>query len=460
MKKLALFFAGLAFLFLASCSRPPQTSQPGERIAWQNKTLTQSYESIGSRSPKWDEPATNAVAAFARARAGEGDATYWVNSAGEFAEQAVNAGCDDPLVLYLYCRFAPARASKPFDYWKNEYRKAAQGMQNRGYPPLLKFYANDRAADVVWQTRDQSIWQEVVDFRRAAMNDLEAALQDKSTPIEDVAEACDALEQTISVNEKEMADAYAQIEPPLFKNWPNTSTAYFIKGKFYLSFAWKARGGGYANQVTEEGWKGFREKLSVADAAFRKAWSLNPKDSRVPTQMIEIAVCLQRDRNEMELWFKRGMELNTNDYELCSEKLRYLKPEWYGSCEDMVAFGRQCVASNNWGGRVPLVLADAHYYCAQKLEKDQRADYWHQPDVWPDMQSAYERFFELNEDASSFRYSYAYYAYACGQYREFNAQMKLIRDKDGKIDTAFFGGEDAFGKMMERASEGVPKDQN
>jgi hypothetical protein len=114
----------------------------------------------------------------------------------------------------------------------------------------------------------------------------------------------------------------------------------------------------------------------------------------------------------------------------------------------------------NWGGRVPLILVDAHYDYAEYLEQKEQAKYWRQPNVWPDIQAAYEKFFAANPDATSYRYYYGNYAYRCGQYREFNGQMKLIRDKDGKIDTAFFGGEDAFGKMMEAASADGAKAQN
>ena len=63
----------------------------------------------------------------------------------------------------------------------------------------------------------------------------------------------------------------------------------------------------------------------------------------------------------MELWFDRAMELDPNDYDACYYKLYYLEPKWYGSVKDMLDFGRECVDSKVWGGRVPLVLTDAHY---------------------------------------------------------------------------------------------------
>ena len=449
MRRIAFCLLGTV-LFLVSCSHK-QTSTLTERLAWHNEALTKAYDTVGSHNPKWDEPAHKALAEFALTRAGKKseDATEM----GDWVQEAVKDGCDDAMIQYLYCRFAPDLASKPLSARKDAYRKAAQALENSGYSALLKFYANDRAADVLWQDGDRTLWSEISHFRRAAMNDLAVALQDKSMPIEEVDGAFSMLLKTISDNDTEMADAYTQLQGSLFKNWPHTSTAYFIKGKFNYSLAWQARGRGYADTVTPEGWKGFKEKLEAADAAYRKAWSLNSKDARLPTEMIEMAVCQEKDRKEMELWFQRAMELNTNNYTACANKLRYLSPKWYGTREDMIAFGKECVASTKWGGQIPLILAEAHRHYAQLLDKDGKAAYWQTPDVWPDIQASYERFYERNPDAdTSMRYPYAWYAFRCGQWQEFKSQIKQIRDSDTSINTGYFGGEDAFSKMVEDAN--------
>ena len=451
MKRIS--FPILAIVFLtASCSHK-QLSAPAERLAWNEKTLLKAYETVGNKNAKWDEPAKSALREFAKIRADAEETESGTGTVGEFAQQAVEAGCEDPLVRYLYCRFAPDHSSKPLKYWQDEFRKTAQDMEGSGYARLLKFYANDRTANVLWEDRNQKLWPEVTAFRRAAMNDFAGALDDKSMPAEELAAAGDALLDTITMNKQEMEDAYKQIEGPLFKNWPNSYAAYFIKGKFYYRFAWNERGGGYADKVTAEGWEGFKKNLAVAEAAYRKAWSLNPKDVRIPTEMIEMAVSQQKDRAEMELWFQRGMELNTNNHDACAKKVRYLSPQWYGSLDEMVAFGRECVQSTKWGGRVPLMLAELYYDYAQSLAEKDRETFWHQPQVWPDIQASYKKFYEVNPDPPGFyRYNYAYFAYVCGQWKEFKMQIKRIRDSDGTVDASFFGGDEAFTKMVEQAN--------
>lgn len=449
MKRIA-FPLAFSLCAVLSCSQK-QRSTEAERLAWNQQTLVGIYENSGNRNLKWDEAATNALMEFARVRSlklDQGDDQSEL--IGDDSENAVKAGCDDPMVRYLYCRFNSTRSSRPLSFWQDEYRKMAQTMESSAYPPLRKFYANDRAAEVLWENRDKALWPQVTQFRRAAMNDLSSAIQDKSLPIEEVADACQMLLGTISSNPKELPDAYKMLEPSLFKNWPHAGTAYYIKGRFYYEFAWQERGGGYADSVSTNAWQTFGEDLAIAEKAYRKAWALNPEDARIATQMIEMAVSQQKPRDEMELWFTRAMQLDTNNYAACHDKLRYLNPKWFGNRDEMLKFGHECVDSSKWGGRVPLILVDAHIEYAQLLNTQDRTDYWRQPDVWQDIRSAYERSLELNP-ASDLRYYYARYAFICGRWQDFKAQIKLIRDSDKGFSPAFFGGEAAFDKMMAQA---------
>lgn len=445
MKRLLLF---LIACLLVSCSHK-QGSVGDERLKWNQATLLDAYEQFGRKNVKWDDKAREALSEFANARSGKAlEPELRAELAGDYAQEAVALGCDDPMVRYLYCRFASRNSSRPLDYWQNEFRHTAKDMAGSGYSQIRKFYANDRAANVLWKNRDTNLWLEVVQFRRAAMSDLAGVLEDKSLPIEEVAEACAALLDTVGRNPKEVTDAYNMIEKPLFKNWPKAAAAYFVKGQFYYEFAWRARGGGYADKVSEQGWKPFKENLEVAEKAFNQAWALDPGDFRIPTEMIEMAVSQQKARPEMEQWFDRAMNLNTNNYSACLKKLRYLSPKWYGSPEEMTRFGRECVESPKWGGRVPLILVDAHWQLAQFLSPAQRRVYWQDTGVWTDIKNAYEKFFRLYPEVTgSYHAYYARYAAWAEHWETFNEQLPLIRD----LDYEFFGGKAAFDKLVATA---------
>jgi hypothetical protein len=179
-----------------------------------------------------------------------------------------------------------------------------------------------------------------------------------------------------------------------------------------------------------------------------KAWKLNPKDERIPREMMTVELGQGKGRDRMELWFNRAMKLDPNDYDACSAKLYYLEPKWYGSTEAMLEFGRECVTNQAWKGQIPLILLDAHKSIQRQYVDDSgKNDYWKQPEVWSDIKSAFDRFFELNPDAIGWYHNYAWYAYQAGQWDTLNE----IIPKLGPINYSFFGGKDEFDKMVELA---------
>jgi len=418
-------------------------------LKWNLATLQGDYESQGHRNPKWDKDAVEALKNFAGIRVQpEDNLETRADLVGYSAESAVNAGCDDPLIKYLYCRYAPGSSAKTLSQRQDEFRLIAKDMEKSGYSPVRKFYANVSAAEWLWARRNTNLWPEVRQFRSVALEDLGQALQDKTLPGEEAYQACDAFFQMVGRNDRELTNAYVTIQKLLFNNRPKWATAYLIKADYYLLYAWHGRGNGNADQVTEEGWRLFRERLAESEQALNRAWALDPKNARTPVLMIQVAEGQQKKRPEMESWFQRAMNLDPNNYEACRGKLHYLYPQWYGSREDMLAFGRECVASTNWGGHVPLILVDAHSELVGSLSAANRDAYWELPDVWPDIKAAYEKFSQANPNATRFRYPYAAYAFRCGQWQDFNEQIALLRKTGDDLNVSYFGGREAFDKMV------------
>ena len=151
----------------------------------------------------------------------------------------------------------------------------------------------------------------------------------------------------------------------------------------------------------------------------------------------------------MEQWFQRAMALDPNYYEACYAKLYYLEPKWYGSREDMFEFASECLRSEKWGGRVPLIVIDAHEDFAKTLQKGERAGYWKRPEVWQDLKQAFDKFFRLNPNASGWHHNYALYAYRAEQWEDLNRQIALL----GNVNYSYFGGRQEYDKMVRLARE-------
>ncbi len=446
----------LSVLLADSCSQKPTAAQARmDREKWEDASLSGAYNSIGTRDPKWDKDARDALDAYSQTWTAPDDERDTLSDLiGNGADNAIGDGCQDAMIRYLYVRYSPAVRSKPLADRQNLYLNAADQLEAAPYPAIRKFYANVDTADILWWDRNHHLWQQVVQHRHAAISDLVQAVQDKSLPEADADAAVQQLFDLLQYNEKETTNAYNQVEAAASHSGAQT-VADYIKAKFYINYAWRARGHGSANQVTQEGWRLFGERLKVARKALENAWSRDPQDPQIPTLMISVVQGEQSGRPEMEKWFARAMEADPNNYAACRAKLHFLLPEWYGSREDMLAFGRECVASTNWGGEVPLILVDAHGDFDRTLSGEDRHAYWLSPDVWPDIQSAYEKYVQLNPHETRFRYPYSWYAFACDQTNAFVQQINLIRQNDGQINYGYFGGKASFDVAWAAATGGT-----
>jgi len=424
------------------------------RLKWNLDTLVGEYERHGRRNPKWDESARAGLTAFAQIRCFS-DSTNGAEPLAKIPvaiKTAMTNGCDDPMVRYLYARFVMPLETHTDKEHSDAYRAVAEALSQSEYAPIRKFYAALRAAEVL-NPGGTNTPPEVHHWRRHASQYLNEALRDKAMPPIEVYEACDRLLTAVKANKTQLGEFYLALEPLVFKNWPSDASLLLLKGTFYKDYAWSARGVSYADKVTDEGWRLFEERLAEAEKALGRAWELNPRDERIACQMISVELGQGKGRARMEMWFKRATDLNPSYYAAFAAKLFYLEPKWYGSPEDMLDFGHECVNSKAWGGHVPLVLRDAHEALAKYVEKDQRANYWKRPEVWKDIKAAFEKFFALNPEEIGWRHNYAQYAYWAEQWEDLNRQIPLL----GQINYEFFGGKDQFDKMVRLAKEHAKK---
>jgi hypothetical protein len=441
----------------ATASRATKASgasgaKPEDRFRWNFKTLTEAYLEHGHRDAAWDEFATNALTQFARYRSGlvvsdglESD------EVARNSRQALARGCADPMVLYLHARFVLAfqEETAPNEL-ADAYRKSAAAVNTAPCPPIRKFYIYLRGSEALNAGRGgKADLPQIHSLRRGAAYALQLALEDETMPVAEAYDAMRDLLTSVNNNSAEAAEFSQRINPLLLARWPNEPLILLLQGSGLIEEAWRARGNATATAVTPEGWEGFRRLLAQASSSLEKAWQLDSSEPRIASEMLRVELGEGKGRERLELWFGRAMALNTNFYEACYRKLYYLEPKWYGSTEAMLAFGRECVESTRWGGTVPLTLVDAHYSLAAQANENGNTNYYKNPQVWTDIQSAYEKYFTLNPNDAYRRRNYAWYAYACEQWNVFNKQLPLM----GQTNFAFFGGKETFERMVKLAQE-------
>lgn len=428
-----------------------RTAQRQKRYEWNRQVLIDDYLQFGNRNPKWDEAATNAMEASARNDVADPIEQEVVSErCARYARQAVQSGCDDPILLQLDLFFGGlAEVEAPPTAMSEACATNAARVAGSGYHPLLKFYAFTSAAkELNAVTGRNATSPDVHRFRRLALNELLRTLDDPDVPPEEVFNACKELITLVKYNPQQLREFYDAFEPRLVQNWSAGGLADLIKGRFYISYAWQARGEDFASTVKPEQWRLFAERLKTAEQALRSAWNANPSNPQIPNEMLTVCLGAEKNRREMEAWFERAMLLNAANAEACDRKLYYLNPKWHGSVEEMIDFGRECTRSTNWTGFVPLYVVDAYRSAEQYVEESRRAEYWKSPQIWADISVAYKGFLAAHPDCVSRRHWFAWWAYRCGHYEEFTNQLAQL----AVTNSSYFGGGKELEEMLRLAA--------
>ena len=63
---------------------------------------------------------------------------------------------------------------------------------------------------------------------------------------------------------------------------------HMLRGSNEIELAWLARGNGFSSEVTEEGWRGFKEHLTQARDIFVETWEAFPNRPESATAMITV----------------------------------------------------------------------------------------------------------------------------------------------------------------------------
>jgi hypothetical protein len=201
-----------------------------------------------------------------------------------------------------------------------------------------------------------------------------------------------------------------------------------LEGEFHISKAWKARGGGYANTVTEQGWKGFASHMDMARTNLAKAWKLRPDLPIAPSRMIYVALSVS-DAREMRLWFDRAIAAQI-DYPNAWSDMRWgLRPRWHGSLEAMLALGKLAADTKRYDTDVPRKFVDVVWDIESEMQLAKGEHIYGREDIWPTMQQVYEGYVSepsAVEGRSGWRSSYAIAAYVAGKYDLAKAQLEAL----------------------------------
>jgi hypothetical protein len=220
--------------------------------------------------------------------------------------------------------------------------------------------------------------------------------------------------------------AIDQIYPAIEAALPHSTIPLELKGRFYVDYAWEARGGGWAKDVTPANAKLFMERLAVAEQALTKASEMSPNEPDAATVMIEVELGQGRGRDVMEKWFARATKANPDNVDAYRAKLRYLQPKWHGTTAALNAFATECRNTRNWYARLPIVSLEAHDALAEASGNPDA--YYRSPSVWRDVEAVLRPWIDAFPDDAAGRSRLAYFACKCQHWDEAKRQFAALGD--------------------------------
>lgn len=130
-----------------------------------------------------------------------------------------------------------------------------------------------------------------------------------------------------------------------------------LRGISAVRRAWNARGGGYANTVTEEGWKVYGREIEIARPLFEEAYKLRPE---LVGSLAEVIGTGYGDARLKAIWYERVRSSCPSTTFFYSKILHGLRPRWGGRISWMKEFVRDLVSASSYDDLV-VAWAEQHY---------------------------------------------------------------------------------------------------
>jgi hypothetical protein len=397
---------------IAAASRPVLLAQTPTSSDFRRRTREfnlrqwlEGYEKRGKRNPSSDAEVDQFIRASFDGDFEEAKPAGAMSLGAESLSLEKNPNCTDPLALAV----AAINTVNWYDRVHLYERSLAAfpGTEHRAYPIL---YAN-----VGLMRESKRKYDSEGELNKAALKLLSQCFADGSFVPADQQDIAEILyagwgKEFFELNDSAICDIVHQAGPSY--KW----LSLVMDGDRYVVEAWKARGGGYSNTVTDEGRQGFNENLASARKNLIEAWTLEPTYPLAPSMMIYVSMG-DSGLEEMRTWFDRTLAAQI-DYPGAWVNMRWgLRPRWYGSQAAMLALGKTALSTGRFDTDVPRKLFDCVSDLESELGTPAGQHIYGRDDIWPELQKMYEGYIAEPTQASRRNGWRTSYAVLCRQIR-------------------------------------------
>ncbi len=332
---------------------------------------------------------------------------------------AADPNCKDPFVLTV----AGVEAVQ-YQTALRRLERAVEGFRGSKYAGYPKCYATVRLSDRLdneSRGRQRELDAEAEEY-------LKEAFRDRSIRAEDQDEVAQALVNGWG------RSFFARNAPAVLatvkdQRKPFQWLALVLEGNSEIEQAWKARGDGYANTVSEAGWQGFRDHLARARVCLSDAWDLKPNLPLAAELMMKVSLG-NSTLADMRVWFDRAVTAQIDDTNAWSEMRWGLRPRWGGDLNSMRAFGLTALHAKRFDTSVPFQFFDSVSDMESELNGPPGQHIYGRGDIWPNLQQMYEGYIgQATSQQKGWRSAYSAAAYLAGKYPAARTQLEVLNWK-------------------------------
>lgn len=197
-----------------------------------------------------------------------------------------------------------------------------------------------------------------------------------------------------------LIDALAEAEdqPACFEDWvgfdPTSSSALTVRGAHALEWAWHARTFSRSEDVSEQQWEQFADRLSLARASLEHALAIDPGESAAYAYLLRCALGQAWELEETTALYNQARDFEPAPWLATYNYFVFLCQKWFGSHELMFEFARAVSGSAPEGSDVHALVAHAHIerwlYAGAFDNSPDPDNYWRSDDVFEELIDVYK----------------------------------------------------------------------
>lgn len=230
-----------------------------------------------------------------------------------------------------------------------------------------------------------------------------------------------------------MRKLHDEIHQEWVKKYPKSQTASIAHARFFLDYAWHARTAEYADKVTEEGWRLFRERLGKASEILEQAKGQEGNCPMLWLSFQRLALGQGWEMEKYDALYEQAMKSEPGFDEHHVARAYHLLPRWHGEEGQWEADAKEQAAKmGELGPQIfaRVVTRTSRYYDNVFAECNVS---------WPEVKAGYEDLLKAFPDSAQNLHSYC--RTACFANDRALAKELFIRIGDGKSPESWKKGE-------------------